>query len=91
MFGAAMPVVMFAPGYATLVWAVIIPLRLVGRFTPDGSAAHPDRELDQVEDPAVLGADLEGLDRPGVGGGRGGEGEGGRELPRAGAPSAAVA
>jgi uncharacterized membrane protein len=34
MFGAAVPVGMFAPGYATLVWVVIIPLRLlVGRFT----------------------------------------------------------
>jgi uncharacterized membrane protein len=34
VFGAAVPVGMFAPRYATLVWAVIIPLRLlVGRFT----------------------------------------------------------
>jgi uncharacterized membrane protein len=34
MFGAAVPVGMFAPGYATLVWTVIIPLRLlVGRLT----------------------------------------------------------
>jgi uncharacterized membrane protein len=34
VFGAAVPVGMFAPGYAALVWAVIIPLRLVvGRFT----------------------------------------------------------
>jgi uncharacterized membrane protein len=34
LFGAAVPVGMFAPRYATLVWAVIIPLRLlVGRFT----------------------------------------------------------
>jgi uncharacterized membrane protein len=34
VFGAAVPVGMFAPGYATLVWAVIIPLRLVaGRLT----------------------------------------------------------
>jgi uncharacterized membrane protein len=29
VFGAAVPVGMFAPRYATLVWAVIIPLRLV--------------------------------------------------------------
>jgi uncharacterized membrane protein len=29
LFGAAVPVGMFAPRYATLVWAVIIPLRLV--------------------------------------------------------------
>ena len=29
VFGAAVPVGMFAPKYATLVWAVIIPLRLV--------------------------------------------------------------
>jgi hypothetical protein len=34
VFGAAVPVEMFAPRYATLVWAVIIPLRLVvGRLT----------------------------------------------------------
>jgi uncharacterized membrane protein len=34
VFGAAVPVGMFAPRYAALVWAVIIPLRLVaGRFT----------------------------------------------------------
>jgi uncharacterized membrane protein len=34
VFGAAVPVGMFAPRYATLVWAVIIPLRLVvARFT----------------------------------------------------------
>jgi TMEM175 potassium channel family protein len=34
VFGAAVPVGMFAPRYATLVWAVIIPLRLlVGRLT----------------------------------------------------------
>ena len=34
MFGAAVPVGMFAPRYAALVWAVIIPFRLVvGRFT----------------------------------------------------------
>lgn len=34
MFGAAVPVGMFAPGYAALVWAVLILLRLVvGRFT----------------------------------------------------------
>ena len=34
VFGAAVPVGMFAPGYATLVWVVIIPLRLmVGRLT----------------------------------------------------------
>jgi uncharacterized membrane protein len=33
-FGAVVPVGMFAPRYATLVWAVIIPLRLVvGRLT----------------------------------------------------------
>jgi uncharacterized membrane protein len=29
MFGAAVPIGMFAPGYATLVWAVIIPFRLL--------------------------------------------------------------
>jgi hypothetical protein len=34
VFGAAVPVGMFAPGYAALVWVVIIPLRLVvGRLT----------------------------------------------------------
>jgi uncharacterized membrane protein len=34
VFGAAVPVGMFAPGYTMLVWVVIIPLRLVvGRFT----------------------------------------------------------
>ena len=34
VFGAAVPVGMFAPRYAALVWAVTIPLRLVaGRFT----------------------------------------------------------
>jgi hypothetical protein len=34
VFGAAVPVGMFAPRYATLVWVVIIPLRLVvGRLT----------------------------------------------------------
>jgi uncharacterized membrane protein len=34
VFGAAVPVGMFAPRYATLVWAVIIPLRVVvGRLT----------------------------------------------------------
>jgi uncharacterized membrane protein len=34
VFGAAVPVGMVAPRYATLVWAAIIPLRLVvGRFT----------------------------------------------------------
>jgi uncharacterized membrane protein len=34
VFGAAVPVGMFAPGYALLMWVVIIPLRLVvGRFT----------------------------------------------------------
>ncbi len=34
VFGAAVPVGMFAPKYATLVWAVIVPVRLVvGRFT----------------------------------------------------------
>src|SRR5215216_243548 len=47
-----------------------------GRAAPAARlAADPDRELDQVEDPAVLGAGLQGLDGPGVGGGRGGEGE----------------
>jgi uncharacterized membrane protein len=34
VFGAAVPLGMFAPRYATLVWIVIIPLRLVvGRLT----------------------------------------------------------
>jgi uncharacterized membrane protein len=34
VFGAAVPVGMFAPRYATLVWALIVPLRvLVGRLT----------------------------------------------------------
>jgi fumarate reductase subunit D len=34
VFGAAVPVGMFAPGYAALVWAGLIPLRLVvARFT----------------------------------------------------------
>jgi hypothetical protein len=34
VFGAAVPLGMFAPKYAALGWAVIIPLRLVvGRFT----------------------------------------------------------
>jgi uncharacterized membrane protein len=38
VFGAVMPVGMFAPRYAALVWAVMIPLRLVvARFTHWGS------------------------------------------------------
>jgi hypothetical protein len=33
VFGAIMPVAMFAPQYAALAWALMIPLRLaVGRF-----------------------------------------------------------
>jgi hypothetical protein len=51
VFGAAVPVGMFAPRYASLAWAVIIPLRLVvGRLTnwpswrptgPEGSRVGP--------------------------------------------------
>jgi uncharacterized membrane protein len=37
VFGAVMPMAMFAPQYAGVIWALMIPLRLVvGRFTRQG-------------------------------------------------------
>jgi uncharacterized membrane protein len=37
VFGAVMPLAMFAPQYAAVIWALMIPLRLVvGRFTRRG-------------------------------------------------------
>jgi hypothetical protein len=41
VFGAALPVGMFAPRYATLVWAVIIPLRLLVARLTNGPSWRP--------------------------------------------------
>jgi hypothetical protein len=37
VFGAAMPLAMFAPQYAAVIWGLMIPVRLVvGRFIRRG-------------------------------------------------------
>jgi uncharacterized membrane protein len=43
VFGAAVPVGMFAPRYAALVWAVIIPLRLVVGWLTNWPSWRPTR------------------------------------------------
>ena len=59
------------------------------RSTP--LAAHPHRQRDRVDDLAVLGADLERLQGPGVGAAGGVKRSTPANCPRPGAPSAAVA
>ena len=45
LFGAAVPVGMFAPRYATLVWVVIIPLRLLVARLTQVAVVAADRDL----------------------------------------------